>query len=349
MEIVNVEKAVQELKKGELVIMPTETVYGLAADGFNELAVKRIFEVKGRPLVNPFILHVSDQEMLKKCVQEIPEKAELLMEKFWPGPLTLLFKKSSKVSDIITAGLDTVCIRMPDHPVALKLIQSLGHPIVAPSANISSRPSPTSLEAAIQDLEDRGVEFALQGEPSRIGLESTVLDLTGEKAYILRLGGLAKEEIEKVLGEKIYIYDGQKHQLKLKSPGLHLKHYTPEGQIILVFPWETFGENKAKKMAFGLGKDFATVEQAFAEFYIDSKCGIICVEERVQLYHGYEVLSLGSAENLSEQAKNLFNVLLETEKLDWDKVIVDMTGVGDEKGLGPAIIERLKRAAETEL
>jgi L-threonylcarbamoyladenylate synthase len=349
MKIIDKAIAVEALRRGELVIIPTETVYGLAADAFNEKAVAKIFEAKGRPQKNPLILHVSDREMLQKCVQEIPVKAEVLMEKFWPGPLTLLFKKSNAVPDIVTAGLDMVCVRIPDHALTLELIQEVGRPLAAPSANISSRPSPTSVDAAMVDLEKRGVKFALDGEISRVGLESTVLDVTGEKPLILRLGGLGKEEIEAVLGEEVFIAH-QKHEVK--APGMSFKHYAPLGEIILVYPWETFGEKLAKKLMKGSVKvtdnteHLAAVEQAYAQHYLEFQCGIICTEERKSLYEGYEVLSLGSAKDVTVQARNLFKILLETEKLGWQKVIVDMTDIGGEKGLGPAIIERLHRASE---
>ena len=182
------------IRKGKLVAFPTETVYGLGANGLDEEAVKNIFIAKGRPQDNPLILHVSKIDEVRPLVKSIPEEAKILMEEFWPGPLTIIFERSSIVPDIITAGLNTVAIRMPNHPVALELIEASGVPIAAPSANTSGKPSPTLAEHVIEDLYGK-IDMILDGGPTGVGLESTVLDLTTDVPTILRPGGITLETI----------------------------------------------------------------------------------------------------------------------------------------------------------
>lgn len=334
MKIVQKEEAVILLKQGDLVVLPTETVYGLAAEGLNTDAVKKIFAAKGRPLGNPLILHVSSLTMLESLVKDISIQSKILMQMFWPGPLTLVFNRNKLVPDIVTAGLDTVCIRMPKQYETLEIIEKLGKPIAAPSANKSGRPSPTNLA----DLEKELPEIAVvDGGQTELGLESTVIDAREKEVKVLRLGSLEIGKIEAALGEKVLLMEKDS---VAKSPGQNFKHYSPNAEVILIWPWETFG----KKAAMQNKSRYATVEEAIADLYDRYKCGIICDSSRETLYLGYEVLPLGI--DSMEHAKNLFATLHKTEDFAWEKVIVDMSKIDSTEGLAPSIVERLKRSAE---
>lgn len=335
MKKVSIDQAVEILRAGDLVCLPTETVYGLAADGFNLLAIEKIFEAKGRPKENPLILHVDSLEMVERLVSRIPKKAHDLMKAFWPGPLTLVLDKSDIVPKEVTAGLSTVCVRMPKQPDTLAVINKLGSPIAAPSANRSGRPSPTNLEDLEKEMPDIAV---LDGGQTELGLESTVVDARGDQVEILRLGGLPIEEIEKVLGQKVRVIGRDNTEIEIKSPGQMFKHYSPNGEVILIWPWESFGE----KYAQANQARYTSVEEAYADLYDRFKCGIVASSEREKLYLGYEFLALGI--DAKEQAKNLFQTLHRTESLGWEKVIVDMTGIDTNQALAEAVMERLKRA-----
>ena len=229
--------AAKIIQKGGLVAFPTETVYGLGADALNSDAVLALFEAKKRPLDNPPIVHVANQSEVNRLVQEVPEKAELLMEKFWPGPLTLVFKRSSLMPNVTVAGLDTVAIRMPKHKVALALIKQSGLPIAAPSANLAGKPSPTTAKHVYDDLNGR-IDVILDGGATNIGVESTVLDVTVDPPMILRPGGTSFEELLKVLGEvKLHPFVEALKELpleKIRSPGMKHRHYAPKAEVILV-------------------------------------------------------------------------------------------------------------------
>jgi L-threonylcarbamoyladenylate synthase len=215
------------IRAGEVVAFPTETVYGLGADAWNPSAIQKVFKTKDRPSDNPLIVHISDQNQLKTFVTDIPEDAQKLIDQFWPGPLTLVFKKRPKVLDLITAGLDTVAIRMPDHMLALSLITETG-PLVAPSANKSGRPSPTKAEHVKVDF---GGNFpVIDGGPTEVGIESTVLDLTSNVPAILRPGKIGKKEIQDVLGIEIQS-ESFPQNTSPKSPGQKYSHYKPEADI----------------------------------------------------------------------------------------------------------------------
>lgn len=215
------------LKSGGVVAFPTETVYGLGADAWNAGAIKKIFEVKGRPSDNPLIVHICEAEELHDFTDEIPQLAKKLIQHFWPGPLTLVFKKKPEVLDLITAGLDTVAVRMPDHPVAIDLISQAG-PLVAPSANKSGRPSPTKAKHVKHDF---GEDFpVIDGDFSKIGLESTVLDLTGDVPTILRPGKVGIGELEEVLQCKVK-HESSNAGQSPKSPGQKYSHYKPRAEV----------------------------------------------------------------------------------------------------------------------
>lgn len=220
---IELEKACELIKQGELVAIPTETVYGLAADAKNALAVQKIFETKGRPADNPLIVHISSLKQMEDFSDDIPEDAFRLAEHFWPGPLTLVLKRRNKVLDIVTAGLDTVAIRMPDHPMALKLIEQTG-PLTAPSANRSGKPSPTKVEHIVQDYGD-SLPY-LDGGPTNIGIESTVLDLSEKPYKILRPGNISAEEVSDFLETEVRNAVGSK-----KSPGTRHIHYKPNASV----------------------------------------------------------------------------------------------------------------------
>ncbi|MDH5599641.1 MAG: L-threonylcarbamoyladenylate synthase, partial [Cyclobacteriaceae bacterium] len=218
----NIELAASLLQKGEVVAIPTETVYGLAANAFNSKAVAQIFEVKNRPAFDPLIVHIGDRSMLKKIVRKIPVRAEKLMDEFWPGPLTLVLEKDSSVPDIVTSGLPTVGVRMPAHSVSLSLLQSLDFPLAAPSANPFGFVSPTTPEHVSSQLGDK-IPYILDGGDCSVGIESTIVGFEGDDVIVYRLGGLSVEEIEAVTG-KVEIRISSSSP---KAPGMLIKHYSP--------------------------------------------------------------------------------------------------------------------------
>ena len=217
------------LKRGGLVAFPTETVYGLGANGLDKKAIKKIFLAKNRPQDNPLILHVSDINQVNSLVKEIPDKAKKLMKTFWPGPLTIIFKKSKVVPRNVTCGLDSVAIRMPKNKIALELIKNTDYPIAAPSANLSGKPSPTSAIHVINDLKEK-IDVIIDGGDVEIGIESTVLDLTRKVPHILRPGKITKEQLEQVIGNIKYTRESKKP----RSPGMKYKHYSPNAKVIII-------------------------------------------------------------------------------------------------------------------
>ena len=220
------------LKRGGLVAFPTETVYGLGALGRDPAAVERIFVAKGRPHSDPVILHIGELPWLERLCPAVPTLAGLLTEAFWPGPLTLVLPKSAEVPPIVTAGGETVAVRMPGHPLALEVIRQVGEPLAAPSANLFSRPSPTTAAHALADLSGR-IDAVLDGGPTKVGVESTVLDLTGDQPVILRPGGVTREALEAVLGRLVGERSRGTTDEVLPSPGLLTRHYSPRAQVLL--------------------------------------------------------------------------------------------------------------------
>lgn len=225
------EKAGEILKSGGLVAFPTETVYGLGGDALNPEASAKIYAAKGRPSDNPLIVHIADMEALKVLASEVPEKAKLLADRFWPGPLTMIMPKSDAVPYATTGGLDTVAIRMPSHPTAYELIRSSGVYIAAPSANTSGRPSPTTAQHVYEDLNGR-IDMIIDSGKVDIGLESTIVDLTGEIPTILRPGYITRAMLEEVVGpvtiDKAILAEHEDPNLRPKAPGMKYKHYAPE-------------------------------------------------------------------------------------------------------------------------
>ncbi len=230
-----IRQAVRLIRRGEVVAFPTETVYGLGANALNPSAVKKIFEAKGRPADNPLIIHIHNKKDLKKLARDIPEITEKIIEKFWPGPLTIVLKKSKIVPKITTGGLNTVAIRMPQNKIASLLIKEAGVPLAAPSANFFGRPSPTLAKHVSADLAGR-ISMILDGGKTKIGIESTVIDLTGKTPMLLRPGGVTLEQIQRLLGEiKIHpMIKGKKSKLIHRSPGMKYKHYSPNAKVILI-------------------------------------------------------------------------------------------------------------------
>lgn len=318
-------EAAEELRKNELVAFPTETVYGLGANALCDAAVKKIYEAKGRPSDNPLIVHISKKEDADKYAVEIPDKARKLMDTFWPGPLTVILKvKQGILSEKVTAGLSTVGIRMPDHPVALALIESSGLPIAAPSANLSGKPSPTNFQHVYNDLNGK-IAGIVDGGETGVGVESTVIDCTEQIPTILRPGGITKEEIESVIGPIAMDRQIKEAVDKPKSPGMKYTHYAPDAPMYLVDGSPSFLQETVDKMR-NSGK----------------KVGILTTDERKEFYHADLVISCGKRENLSTVAQHLYDALRQFDRSGVDLIYGE---VFPREGIGVAIMNRLLKSA----
>ncbi len=305
-------EAAEIIRKGGLVAFPTETVYGLGADALNPIAVAKIFEVKKRPAFNPLILHIAEKSSLKEFATYYNKKVELLIKKFWPGPLTLVLPKTEIVPDIVTSGNSTVAVRMPDHPVALRLIKNSRTAIAAPSANRFGHLSPTEASHISKYLGNK-VDMILDGGKCEVGVESTIIRFYNDKFYLLRPGGLSKEEIENEIGT---LEKGKLDINKPASPGQLPFHYSP--QTPLKF-WNTKFLDRKKK----IGALF------FSEIKTDFAFSVVKI--------------LSGKKDLREAAANLFSALHELEKEKLDLILVEQV---EEKGLGIAIMDRLRKAAK---
>lgn len=323
-DVSRIRKAAKVIKEGGLVAFPTETVYGLGADAFNPKAVARIFEAKKRPLEDPLIVHISKREDLFKLAKDISNTALKLTKRFWPGPLTVVLKKSDIVPYIATAGLDTIAIRMPASQIALTLIKEAQTPISAPSANLFSRPSPTTSQHVLDDLEGK-VDLVIDGGRTDIGLESTILDLTQDTPSVLRPGGVSMERLQDVI-KTIHLF---KSQDEIISPGMYPQHYSPKAKVILVNENDRIGVEKVRKLAY----DF--ILQSYS-------VGIIAKEENKEKYSEFNVKSLGPGDDLIKCAANLFSVLRDFDRFGVDVIISESV---KEEGLGLAIMDRLRKAA----
>lgn len=324
-------KGADILKNGGTVTFPTETVYGLGANALDENAVRKIFEAKGRPSDNPLIIHIARYEDLNELVSNLPEKAECLINKFWPGPLTLIFRKSLVVPKIVTGGLDTVAVRMPSHPIARLLIELAGVPVAAPSANLSGKPSPTIEKHVKDDLMGR-VDAIICGGDVAVGVESTVLDITSNTPMILRPGGVTKEQLEDVIGSidiDPAIQGAEAAHFVPKSPGMKYTHYSPDADVLLVSGNLDDVVNNIKKIR----KD--KEDKGY-------KVGIMATDETKDKYKGGSIISVGSRKRLESVAANLFKVLREFDELDIDIILSETF---EEKELGQAIMNRLMKAA----
>jgi L-threonylcarbamoyladenylate synthase len=316
-----INRAADILRGGGLVAFPTETVYGLGADALNPDAVKKIFSAKHRPFDNPLIVHVAALEDLRVLVDDISTEAIPLMKQFWPGPLTLIFRKSGQVSDAVTGGQETVAVRMPRNIIALALIRALGHPIAAPSANLSGRPSPTTGKHVLQDLKGE-IDMILDGGPVEVGVESTVLDLSHHLPAILRPGAVTREELEPFIGKVVMAANGK---LLNRSPGTSHRHYSPRARVTLV----EIADQKA-------------IDRLIAHHTKKgSKVGILTRQPQ-SLHSNIDVVVRSMPQDLKVYAMQMFAIMRELDELGVDEMIIEKV---EEKGIGVAIMDRLRRAA----
>lgn len=317
-------KASKHLKNGEVVAFPTETVYGLGGSALSSEAIDKIFQTKGRPSDNPLIVHLSKKEQLEKYVSEIPEKAKQLIERFWPGPLTIVLKHNGTLSQKVTANLLTVAVRMPDHPIALALIDAANIPLAAPSANTSGKPSPTCAQHVYDDLDGK-IPLIVDGGETGVGLESTVVDCTTEEVIILRPGGVTKEELEQVVG-KVLIDPGlTKSSVIPRSPGVKYTHYAPEVPLVLIDGSRDFFAKKIDE------------ERAKGK-----KVGLLVTKENEGQFFVEKEIVIGSKGNLLEIAHNLYDAL---RSFHQEEVDIIFSEVFPETELGSAIMNRLRKAA----
>lgn len=323
-------RAAGEIRAGGLVAFPTETVYGLGGDGFNEEALEKIFAAKERPKTDPLILHLAAAGQLELVVGSVPALAHELADAFWPGPLTLILPKAERVSTLVTAGRDTVAVRVPDHPVALALLKASGVPIAAPSANRFSQTSPTKAEHVARQLGER-VNLILDAGPTRIGIESTVLDLTSSPPRILRPGGLTREKLETLTGPLEFPALKVDAGEALPSPGLFARHYAPRARLIL------FAGNATRaleQLAMMAGEQSAR----------GARLGLLLTEEELAHCRHLQAdrVSLGALDDLASQARKLYAGLQQLDALGVDLILTRTTAAS---GLGAAINDRLAKAA----
>jgi L-threonylcarbamoyladenylate synthase len=307
--------------EGDLVAFPTETVYGLGADALNPSALQRIYEVKGRPTDNPLILHVAGRDQLALVAAAVPDVAITLIDAFWPGPLSLVLPKSARVPDLATAGLTTVAVRMPRHPAALALIKEAGTPLAAPSANRSGRPSPTAAQHVFDDLQGR-IPLILDGGPTTIGVESTVLDVTCTPPILLRPGGIPRETIEALIGPLRTTADPS---LRRRSPGTRYRHYSPKAQVLLLAAPQAETLQAALTAALQGGKRVGCLLYQLT---------LTAVPPNVTVAH--------MGDGVENYARALFAALRALDAHGVDVILVESV---PEEGLGLAVMDRLRRAA----
>lgn len=324
--------AAEVLRNGGLVAFPTETVYGLGANALNESAVTGIFKAKGRPSDNPLIVHIGKAHDVDRLVSDLPLRATALMDAFWPGPLTLVMPRSGIIPAIITAGLETVAIRMPSHPIALALLEMSGVPVAAPSANTSGRPSPTRAEHVIEDLSGK-VDVIIDGGSVAVGLESTVLDITSHPPAILRPGGITLEQLKTILPDveidPAILSKELKDSIVPRSPGMKYRHYAPKARITII-------EGEPGRVAAEINRLAAAAEAG------GLKTGILASDETAGRYASGRVFPLGSREHPEVIAARLFQVLRQLDELGMEAVFAEAF---DGRGIGMAIMNRLSKAA----
>ena len=316
-------QAVDLLKKGDVVAFPTETVYGLGAVATSETAVAKIFEAKGRPQDNPLIVHIGTKEEIKAFTHHIPKLAEMCMDNFWPGPLTLILPlKAGSLAKNVSAGLPSVGVRMPEHPVALELLKQLGQPVAAPSANKSGKPSPTQAAHVFHDLNGK-IPLILDGGTTGIGLESTVIDFAGEIPTILRPGGVTKEMLEQLIGP-VGEAKPTDPQEAPRAPGMKYAHYAPESPVYLI-------ESSIPK-----------VQEAVEKIHNEQKKVAIIANEIYRPVHADYFFSLGDENQLDEAAYLLYQALRDCDQTDVDIILVPALS---KEGVGAAIMNRLEKAS----
>ena len=320
-----VAEAAAILRRGGLLGIPTETVYGLGADALNEDAVRRIFEAKGRPQDNPLIIHVPSADWLARYCRDVPDAAYQLAARFWPGPLTMILPRRDIVPLRTTGGLETVGVRCPDHPVTLAIIEAAGVPIAAPSGNTSGRPSPTTAGHMMEDMLGK-IEGIVDGGPCTVGVESTILDLTVQPPRLLRPGGLPLEALEQVLGE-VAVDDAVRRKMgegeRPRAPGMKYRHYAPKAAVTVV-------AGPARRSA------------AYIQQHLPEGAGVICFDEYAPLFAGHIVHRLGPADDKLAQAQHVFDALRTFDDTDVPEIYAQCP---DESGLGLAVSNRLKKAA----
>jgi L-threonylcarbamoyladenylate synthase len=319
------------LRRGGLVAFPTETVYGLGANALDGLAVESIFTAKGRPQDNPLIVHVAGPEPVYEYTSVVSPKARLLMEKFWPGPLTLILPGNGIIPENVSGGLPDLAFRMPDHAVALALISQAGVPVAAPSANLSGRPSPTVAGHVLADLDGR-VDVILDGGPAGMGVESTVLDMTGEVPLILRPGGITRGRLRAVLGEVALdatLLNSGEMPLKPRSPGMKYRHYAPSAPLVLV-------EGAS-------GRVIEEISRLAGEYTRrGEKVGVLCRAGHQAYYPGLFTVAAGVKDDPASVAAGLYAGLRLFEGTGVDIILAE--GV-EARGMGLAVANRLRRAA----
>lgn len=329
----SLKEAAAIIRRGGLVAFPTETVYGLGADALNAKAVQAIFEAKGRPADNPLIVHVASKQQCSELARNIPEKAFALMDEFWSGPLTLILDRTEIVPDVTTGGLDTVALRMPDNEIALGLIRASGKPLAAPSANLSGKPSPTNARHVIEDLSGR-IDAVIDGGSVKVGLESTVVDMTPAVPAILRPGGISREDIEKVIGAVIIGYEDKIHpeSTVVRSPGMKYTHYAPDAAVTLI---EGEHEMVISRIQELLGNSPSR----------QVRIGLLLTDESNKMIRHADQLALGSKDRPGEIALNLFSGLRYMDSKGVDLILVD--GSFSHLGIGAAVSNRIRKAAGT--
>lgn len=319
------EEAAQILRRGGLVGIPTETVYGLGANGLNPEAVEHIFQAKGRPQDNPLILHIPTVAWLERYCQEIPPTAYELAQAFWPGPLTMILKRKDCVPDVVTAGMETVGMRCPSHPLCRRLLELADVPVAAPSGNLSGRPSPTTAADMWEDMDGK-IDAILEGGSCSVGVESTIIDLTCTPPRLLRPGGITLEQLQKVLGE-VAVDAAVTRQLhggeKPKAPGMKYRHYAPKAPVIVV-----------------TGKPEETA--AYILEHSTKQEGVLCFAEYEHLFPENQVRSIGSCGDKNQQARRIFQALRAFDHTDVTQIWAQCP---DTSGIGLAIANRLKKAA----
>lgn len=330
MDAKDIAVAAQVIREGGLVAFPTETVYGLGGDATDSSASRKIYEAKGRPSDNPLIVHIAEFSQLQEIVKSVPESAHILAQRFWPGPLTMILKKNDVIPYETTGGLDTVAIRMPNHPVALALLRESGCMIAAPSANTSGRPSPTTANHVREDLEGK-IDVILDAGEVGIGIESTIVDLTEDVPVILRPGFITQEMLSGVLGE-VRVDPGisdENQKIPPKAPGMRYRHYAPKATLTLVEGEMTDVVSKINDLA----------KEADVQ---GKKVGIIATEETKGKYPTGKVVSIGSREDEAEVAHRLYQVLRQFDNMEVDLIYSESF---DTEGVGQAIMNRLLKAA----
>ncbi|MGP7817033.1 L-threonylcarbamoyladenylate synthase [Niallia sp. 01092] len=320
-----IQQAADLLKRNEVIAFPTETVYGLGGNAKDDEAIKKIFAAKGRPSDNPLIIHIAKQAQLKEIVEEIPEVAKKLMDSFWPGALTIIFRaKEGALSSYATAGLKTVAVRMPDHPVALKLLAEASLPIAAPSANRSGKPSPTTALHVKEDL-DQIIAGIVDGGPTGVGVESTVIDCTDSIPVILRPGGVTKEQIEQIVGEVRLDPALINKESTPKAPGMKYSHYAPNAPMFLV-------RGTKEKIQLLINE----------EKLQGKKVGVLTTEENKGYYQADYIFACGKRVDIQTVAASLYEGLRSFNHRDVDIIFSEMFPI---EGVGQAIMNRLMKAA----